>query len=232
MADKMFDFESDFGKNYDAHIRQSFVAYDQKFTLIASLLKNRLPEDANVLVVGSGTGMEITTFGEQMPGWKFTGVDPSKQMVQITQQKVSQRGWDERVKLIQGYTSNVPTGENFDAATLILILHFIPDEAGKLNLLKEVASRLRPGGTLVYVSLHGDVSKPATNELMLGWRNTMISNGIPPEVAKQVHEAAIAKGQFVPEERVLALIEQAGFTDIIPFYRAFLVGGWLARKAY
>jgi tRNA (cmo5U34)-methyltransferase len=231
MADKVFNFDADFGKNYDTHIRQSFFAYEQKFTLITSLLKNRLPDDANILVVGSGTGMEITTFGEQMTGWHFTGVDPSNQMVQITQQKVSERGWDERVKLINGYASDVPEGENFDAATLILILHFIPDDAGKLSLLKEVANRLRPGGTLVYISLHGDLSKPATNELMLGWRNFMVKNGIPPERATQMQEAAMANGQFVPEERVLSLIEQAGFTDIVPFYRAFLVGGWLARKA-
>ena len=38
-------------------------------------------EYANGLVVGCGSGMELSTFGKLMPNWRITGVDPSEAMI-------------------------------------------------------------------------------------------------------------------------------------------------------
>jgi hypothetical protein len=41
------------------------------------LLAERTPQDARVLVVGAGGGLELKLFAESKPDWQFDGVDPS-----------------------------------------------------------------------------------------------------------------------------------------------------------
>jgi len=230
MTTKLFDFDADFGLNYDKIVRSAFFGYEQLFNMTTVWLKSRLGSDARVLVVGCGSGMELITFGEQMLNWHLTGIDPSKQMVGISRERVEQHGLSNRVQVIQGYAGDLPESEIYDAATLILVFHFVPDEAGKLALLKDVASRLRPSGTLILLSPHGDPSRPEDQEGFAVWKSFMISNGMSQAMADQVEKQAIAMGQFTPTSLSLALMEQAGFTDVKLFYHAFVTYGWIARK--
>jgi tRNA (cmo5U34)-methyltransferase len=231
MPDKMFDFNSGFVEAYDNFVRQSIFGYEQIFYMIMSLLKNRLPTEANLLVGGCGTGMELVTFGTKMLGWRMTGFDPSEQMVNIAKAKAEKYGLGERVRLVRGFAADLPEGETYDAATLILVLHFIPDKAGKLVLLKTIANHIKPGGSLIYLSHHGDTTDPDFREMLNGWRDFIIHNGVSAENVDNVLQTALTSGQFSPENMVLALLEQAGFSDIKRFYNAFLTSGWIARKA-
>ncbi|NWJ44346.1 MAG: class I SAM-dependent methyltransferase [Chloroflexi bacterium] len=231
MSDKMFDFNSGFVEAYDNFVRQSIFGYEQIFSMVTALLKDRLPTDANLLVGGCGTGMELVTFGTKMPGWRMTGFDPSEQMMSIAKAKVEQHGLGERVRLVHGYATDLPEGESYDAATLMLVLHFIPDVAGKLSLLKTVSSHIKSGGSLVYLSHHGDTADPDFKEMLNGWRDFIIHNGVSAKNVDNVLQTALTGGQFSPENMVLTLLEQAGFSDIKRFYNAFLTSGWIARKA-
>jgi tRNA (cmo5U34)-methyltransferase len=74
---------------YDGSIRLFTAAYEPMFDMAYGFLNSMLPEDAEVLVVGAGTGMEACTFGRKSPGWKFTGVDPSAEMLSIAKKKIS-----------------------------------------------------------------------------------------------------------------------------------------------
>ena len=58
-----FDFDGEYGRGYDELARQVIPAYEQIFRATAALFENELPSDARVLVVGSGTGTEVATFG-------------------------------------------------------------------------------------------------------------------------------------------------------------------------
>jgi tRNA (cmo5U34)-methyltransferase len=41
------------------------------------LLAERAPDDARVLVLGAGGGLELKAFAAAHPGWRLDGVDPS-----------------------------------------------------------------------------------------------------------------------------------------------------------
>ncbi len=69
---------------YDESIRQFCAAYESIFTMTYSFLSSMIKDDAEVLVVGAGTGMEICTFSSKSPKWQYTGVDPSSEMLSIT----------------------------------------------------------------------------------------------------------------------------------------------------
>lgn len=49
-------------------------------------------------------------------------------MMAVAEKKLIEQGLSERVKLYTGVTDKLPASELYDAATLILVMHFLPDE--------------------------------------------------------------------------------------------------------
>jgi len=73
--------------------------------------------------------MEIERFLPRNPGWHITGVDPSHDMLALTQTKAEPLGVAERVTLIRGTVEVLPIETRFDAATCLFVLHFLTDAA-------------------------------------------------------------------------------------------------------
>ena len=59
-------------------------------------------------MIGAGGGNELSTRGPSNPKWIFTGVNPSKEMLQMAKNKSIQLGMESRVKLIQGTIADLP----------------------------------------------------------------------------------------------------------------------------
>ena len=77
-------------------------------TMAFACLKSRLPEVANLLFVGAGTGFEIAKYGKAKSNWQILGVDPSSKMLAIAQDRINQSKLSQRVQLVQGYTQELP----------------------------------------------------------------------------------------------------------------------------
>lgn len=230
MSDQVFNFDTDFGARYDEFVRTFVPGYESMFNMTLALLQTELGPKAKVLVVGSGTGNELVTFGKAMPGWTFTAVEPSPRMMGQCQVKLEKAALTDRVELHEGYLDNLPPGELFDAATLILVLHFVPDNGSQYGLLRGISQRLKRGGTFILVQHHGDTQSVAFHHMLSAWTNYHILRGMPPERANQLFEEASKTHHFVPEARTLDLLNSAGFGEVERFYTAFITGGWLARK--
>lgn len=226
---KPFDFDAEYGAGYDTLIRQVVPGYDDLHLSVLAALAP-VPDGAEVLVVGIGSGSELVTLGRGRPGWKVTGVEPSEQMIRITGARLQRAGLDARVRIHHGYADDLPPGAAFDAATLICVLHFLPDDGAKLALLRAIAGRLKPGAALVLVDGCGD---PGTREFALAWDSWMEfirQKGLTGTELDAYRRQVEAGVHFVPERRLAELLEDAGFTGIQPFYRAFVFGGWLATR--
>ena len=183
-----------------------------------------------VLVVGSGTGMEIINLCQRNPHWRFTGVEPSADMMTIAKSRLKTRGFQERVNLHQGYVDSLPATKVMDAATLILVMHFIPNDGSKLLLLQNIAKRLKPGANLVLADLHGERESASFPDLLLAWKSFYFNRLEDVSVEVETNfQKAINSIHFIPETKILGLLQTAGFTDINRFYNAFLFGGWSAR---
>ena len=150
------NFDPKKAAHYEDISRKAVFGYDQLFTMVLSLLAKDQSEKANVMVVGCGTGMELTTFGKHMPNWKLTGVDPSQEMIKIAKANIDDSGLNNRATLYNGFVDSLPEGEIYDAATLIFVLRFIADDRNKLSLFKDISKRLRNGAKLVLVDQYGD----------------------------------------------------------------------------
>ncbi len=189
---------------------------------------DRLPRllsgSKDILIVGCGTGNEIERF-IQAPGlWKITGVDPSPEMLKQAAAKFQNQ---DHVTLIEGLVSNLDAEKKYDAATLLLVLHFMSDDGNKLNLLQDIAQRLTSGATFVMLDITGNNEQISQNLKVL---KLLLPDGLEEEqVNKRLNR--ITHELFpVSEERLAALCEEAGFEPPLRFFQSSIYMGWLTKK--
>ena len=225
-----FDFEGQYGTAYNEFVQRVIPAYNPFFQLTLALLQTRLAAAAQMLVVGCGSGKEITTFGPSCPGWHFTAVDPSAQMIEVAAAAVITAGVADRVVFHQGYTHELPAAKVFDVATLINVMHLLPDNGAKQDLVCAIAQRLRCGGTLILFDLHGDPSLPAFGRLLEAWKKFMVLQDFSTE-ERAVFMQRLDKGiDYIPEERVLDICRFAGLEFEERYFSGLLYGGWVFTK--
>ena len=218
-------------EEYDKKIRLFCGAYEEIFKLSLCCLKATIPQHARILVVGAGTGMEIIAFAPLNPGWSLYGVDPSGDMLALAQKKISEKKVSNEIHLQKGYVDNLDDEEVFDGATCILVMHFLKDDGAKLGLLKSVHRHLKPGAPLVLVDGCGEPGTIAFDETMKAWKQYPILHGLDPEIVENAFSEVIMKMvNFVPESRILKLLEEAGFVNIFKYYSGFLYSGWTVYR--
>jgi ubiquinone/menaquinone biosynthesis C-methylase UbiE len=107
-----------------------------------------LPQNANVLDLGCGTGQLFNRLGKQYPQITGTGLDLSSKMIQIARQKNQHRP---RFIYIEGNAEKLPFAEGqFDTVfNTISFLHYPHPE----QVLSEVKRVLTPGGKFYLVDI-------------------------------------------------------------------------------
>lgn len=130
-----------------------------------------------------------------------------------------------------GFTDELPESELYDAATLILVMHFLPDDGTKLALLQSIAKRLKQGAAFILADLHGDKDSKRFQYFMAAWRLYQLNNvGVSSvEDYQENFQHRVKAIQFVPGARIIELLQTAGFNDIEQFSSAYLLGGWIAK---
>jgi tRNA (cmo5U34)-methyltransferase len=217
-------------QRYDDTIRRVIPGYETLHAMAGLLLQQEVGEDARLLVVGCGTGAELAYLGTASPQWRFTACDPAEGMLEVARARVDAAGLGARVDLHACVADGLPDGPLFDAATCLLVLHFVPDDGSKLTLLKSIARRLTPGAPLVLADMYEDPRSPRYQRLVAAWARWQLAQGIDPvEVEKGL--AHVRRDiHFVTETRLAALLAEAGFTPPERFFGAFLFGGYVTHR--
>lgn len=230
-ADSAQTFHANRAKRYDDTIRRVIPGYDALHSMTALLLANEIPADGTLLLVGTGTGAELASLAPAQPEWRFVACDPSAGMLAVAEERAATLNISERVRFF-ACTADALADDcgPFDAATCLLVLHFLPDDGSKLALLRSVADRLPPGAPFVFADMYEDPNTPRFRRLLATWANWQRSMGIP--------EGEITKGlahverdiHFVPETRLTELLIEAGFTAPERFFGAFLFAGYICHR--
>ena len=224
-----FDFDGDYGGDYEYIARTVIPGYRSSFRQALALLGGRVGPSPRVLVVGAGTGIELVTFKTAQPGWRLTGVDPSRQMIEIARRRMREAGVGDGVRLVHGHVSDLDE-DGFAAATCFNVMHFLPDDGAKQSLLRDIARRLAPGAPFLLFELHGDRSGPRFDELFAAWSRYWKIHGMG-EAERAAFRVRIDEGiHWASEARILELLAEAGFEDAWRYYRALLYGGWISRR--
>ena len=224
------EFDMEMAREYDKGIRRALPTYDALFRMVQSFLRANVEDSANVLVIGAGGGNEIVTFGKANPTWTFSGVDPSEAMLEVALQKAENEGIEERVSIHTGTIEEIEFNETFDAATCLLVLHFVETIEEKLSLLKTVRERLKPGSPFVLVSMFGDQSNPEFDERMNLWKSIWLDLTDLTQEDVEAMEESVRELSFIPASQMEELLNQAGFERVTQFFSTTLFGGWIAHS--
>ncbi|PKV49234.1 tRNA (cmo5U34)-methyltransferase [Aquimarina sp. MAR_2010_214] len=215
-------FEGDRAINYDEFVQCWIPNYDYFISTLPQMLKSVCEKE--ILVAGCGTGNEILAFAQAKEDWSITGVDPSPEMVSIAKKKLHHY---KNIKLIKGEVTQLPTNELFGAATLLLVLHFIKDDGSKLQLLKEIAQRLRPGSPFVLMSIFGNKTELKKNLEIL---KQLLSPFLNKEDIDERIDRITNTLYHDTEERLIKLLIDTGFEKPVRFFQTSIYGAWITKK--
>jgi len=240
-------FDAARAARYDQDIPLAIPGYGVLHALTATLCAELLgardggPPEARVLLAGAGTGAELWALAAAGPAWRFVAADPSADMLAHLRARAASLGVHGRVTVHAGEVATLPGGGPeggaegggpFDAATLLLVLHFLPDDGAKRALLGDVAARLRPGAPLFLADMAGEPGTAAFELLLGAWEaHLRAAAGAPADRAREAAAAVRAQLHCVSEARLAALLGETGFEAPVRYWQGLMAGAWVARRA-
>ncbi len=230
MHEDIFDFDGNYGERYEVLARRVIPGYRTLFPMFTALIEPELPPGGRVLVVGAGTGIEIVHLKRARPDLRVHGVDPSEHMLELAERRVAEAGVGDGVTLQLGYAADVSIDSPFDAATLINVLHFVPDDGGKAALLADIGRRLRPGAVFVFYDLHGGDTPEEHERYLAAWRRYWQIRDMSPDEMRDFDDRIREGIHFSPASRSIELALAAGFEEPERFYKSLLYEGWTFRR--
>jgi len=214
---------------YDIGIKLLCPDYDFIQSLIPPLLGSYLPttDEKAILVAGCGTGTEMKNILQYAPNWQVTGVDPSPDMVALENEKLAVLP-TRNYQLLTGTTDQLPTTSPYDAATLLLVLHFLSDDGAKLALLQSLALRLKKGAPLFILDIFNSRGNFGQQISLL--KAYLRQQGVAPATLEQGISHIIHDINYITEARLQEILYEAGFGNALKFKQTFIFGGWITEK--
>ena len=143
MLERMDDFFTARINGYDEHMKSNIEGASLFYKFTAALLP--AGENAKVLDLGCGTGLELEEFFLVNPNAKVTGIDLTEAMLDSLKAKFP----DKDITTICGSYFDVPFGDGiFDAAVSVESLHHFSKEE-KIPLYAKLWQALKPDGYLI-----------------------------------------------------------------------------------
>lgn len=215
-------FEKERASNYNQFVEDWIPNYSYFMEKLPKLLSDT--DNKDLLVVGCGTGNEIVQFAKADQDWKITGVDPSPKMISQAKERLAKH---ENIELIEGLVSDLSHDRKYGAVSLLLVLHFLEDNGEKLNLLRQIAQRLKTEAPLVMLDITGDQKHLKTNLKVL---KQLLPNSLDKELLQNRLQRIENDLHYVPEERLMELCQEAGFERPVRFFQTSIYMGWITWK--
>lgn len=215
---------------YDAQWAKTRPIRDCLYLLLDAAFAD-LPDEANVLCLGLGTGQELAHLAQARPGWRFTAVEPSGEMLSRCRSLAEREGFAARCVFHEGYLDSLPEAGPFDAATCFLVSQFLLDRGARIAFFRGIAQRLAPGGLLASTDLAADTASEEYVFLLQAWARMMAAAEVAPEAIERMRRAYGQDVAVLPPAGVEAILSEGGFPLPVRFFQAGLIHGWLSRRA-
>lgn len=230
-SNKLFDAKR--ASSYEDRVRQVVPGYEALHDLCYLLLNQQIGSGGHILVAGCGSGTDVLSLARECPERTFTAFDPSPDMVEMAKVRISEAALIDKTHLINGTIDEIDSGSAFDAAILMLVLHFVPDQdgpLGKAHLLRAIGDHLKPSSPLFFAEALADRSNPDFDTDMDLWRQIMRLAGMDPVAEEKGFKKIVSQMPLIGEGRLKELLDQAGFNSPKLFYKAHMIHGWVAIR--
>ncbi len=223
-------FDQAHAETYDERFAKLSPLRDTLYLLTGAVLAG-LPPDARVLCVGAGTGSELVFLAEKFPRWRFTAVEPSGPMLNVCRRRIAGLGLTDRCDFHGGYLDSLPETGPFDAATSLLVSHFILDPRSRASYFEGIARRLQPGARLISADLAIDTTSPSSQCLFDVWFRLMKGADVSSKDIENLRQAYSRDVALWAPEKVCELIGASGFQTPVRFFQSGLMHAWFAARA-
>ena len=198
--ERMDDFFAARVDGYDEHMRTNIEGASSFYAYTASLLP--AAENARVLDLGCGTGLELEEYFRLNPEASVTGIDLSDAMLKALKDKFP----DRRISLVLGSYFDVPLGEGvYDAAVSVESLHHFP--AGqKEALYRKLHAALKSGGCFVLTDYFAE-SEELEQEYFQNLAQLRQEQGLPEDVFFHYDTPLTVAHEIL-------VLQKAGFSDV------------------
>jgi tRNA (cmo5U34)-methyltransferase len=218
--------------SYDQQWAKMAAINDALHLLMGGVLAD-LPQKANVLCVGVGTGAEVLYLAKRNPEWRFTAVEPSTAMMAVFRRRADEHQISSRCVFHTGYLDTLPAGGVFDAATAFLVSQFMMERSVRSTFFQSIADRLGTAGILISSDLAGDMAASNSQKLLDVWFRVMTGNGALPTQAdiERMRTAYSRDVAVLPPAAVQEIIALGGFDTPALFYQAGMIHAWFAKRS-
>lgn len=215
--------------DYQGHIRSKIVGYDVLHELMLHVSRAyKKPE--RLLIVGAGGGQELLVLGKAYPDAHFTALDPSQVMLASAQSVVAAAHPALSVDYYNQYLSQLKPEVAYDLAACQLVLHYVPTLEQKLELLQQLAACLHEATPLFISAIMSPPEEGQFHQQMAHWQQSMSYYGVSDEHWEKFANSFGKSIYPVTSEQLQQLLRQAGFTDIVPYFKSHLIEGYAAKK--
>jgi demethylmenaquinone methyltransferase/2-methoxy-6-polyprenyl-1,4-benzoquinol methylase len=167
-----------------------------------------LGDRPRVLDLATGTGDLAVDIARLHPDATVIGLDPSRQMLAIAQQKLATRRLADRVTLVRGDAQHLPYRDGeLDAATIAFGIRNVPD---RLAALREMARVVRPGGRVAVLELGEPRRGVLARAARFHTRHVVPRLGALLSGAREYRYLQCSIAAFPPSAEFAALMEHAG----------------------
>ncbi|WP_180053554.1 class I SAM-dependent methyltransferase [Acinetobacter sp. YH12236] len=211
--------------SYDDHIRKLIPGYELVHQQIEAILSTELPENAHILIVGCGTGYELSYLLQQHPNWTFTAIDPSAAMLEQARKQLASIGAEQRVQFIQCTTQELDQQNSFDAALAILVVHFIP-EPQKSDFFQAIYQSLKAGG----IGLTYDLMQPEDENELKVMQKMAQQTGLSVQQSENMLARLQQDFFLISVEDSNELLTKVGFKQRKNYSQIMNYYGFLLRK--
>lgn len=228
-----FSWDAPIVLDYDQNIQRKIAGYELLHEITGRLMESAIDTSrstSELLIIGAGGGKELVSLAQNHPFWRFTAVDSSKLMLDMAKRRAGEAHIMERVRFFQGTLDQCSDGTRYDAATCLLVLHFVQGMNEKRQLLREIASRLQSGAPFFLASLNGEPDQAVFEVQLTAWKSHMLSQGVSEEEFAKFKNSIGQSTEPISSEKVYSLLEECGFTDISRYFGSYLIDGFMAFK--
>lgn len=225
-------FDTTRAAEFESQSRIALAGYEACHELAACMLSASLGSGGirRILVGGAGgTAQEAISLARLEPTWRLVGVDPSEPMLALARERLADRGMEGFMETHLGTIESLPSGQIFDAAMLLGVLHHLPGDDAKRSVLAAIADRLKAGSPLILAcNRYAYASKPL---LLAAWGERWRMNGASADEVK-AKLGRILQGADPPplEAAVFSLLDDAGFERPEGFFSSLFWGAWIAWR--
>tara|TARA_R110002096_G_scaffold436061_1_gene666620 strand:- start:3970 stop:4350 length:381 start_codon:yes stop_codon:yes gene_type:complete len=123
----------------------------------------------------------------------------------------------------------LPGKETYDAATSLLVSHFILDRQARIAFFAHIANRLNPGGLLASADIASPHPIDDSASVFDLWIRAMRYTGMTEEKAAGYREKLDAGVSILSPRDIAQLHIEAGFANSRLISQSLLMHGWIAQ---